>query len=216
MTETLERGEHQVLAGLGGARLELSAALEANAWSLTDGQVAAAVRQVAAARAQCDALLIALLREVLARDIAHAASATPAAWLRDLARLDPREARALVRLAEQIDPSDGTDPVGAAMAAGTVSVPHAHVITTTLAALPATAEPAIREQAAELLAEQAAILTPRELTRAGREIHERIAARHADVDDPAEAARLAAEADRDAADRHDRRQVSLRQRRDGM
>ncbi len=213
MSEVLALEAHPVLAGLSDARAGISSALEGEVWSLSDGQFAAAVRAWSALRAQGEALLLGLLREVSARGIAEAASSTPGASLRDVARLDPPAARALVALATEVD---AEDPIGIAMAAGAVSVPHAQVIKRAVAQLPAQASPAVRDQAVEVLAEQAAILCPRDLDRAGREIHQRIVSRFVDVDDPAEAARVSAEADRAAADRHAQRSLTLRERRDGM
>ncbi len=192
MSEVLALEAHPVLAGLSDARAGISSALEGEVWSLSDGQFAAAVRAWSALRAQGEALLLGLLREVSARGIAEAASSTPGASLRDVARLDPPAARALVALATEVD---AEDPIGIAMAAGAVSVPHAQVIKRAVAQLPAQASPAVRDQAVEVLAEQAAILCPRDLDRAGREIQQRIVSRFVDVDDPAEAARVSAEAD---------------------
>ncbi len=44
MTETLERDQHAVLAGLDAALLGFCSALEGNAWSLSDCSLAAGVR----------------------------------------------------------------------------------------------------------------------------------------------------------------------------
>jgi hypothetical protein len=213
--------EHPVLEAVSAARGGVAGVLAGGAWSLSDAHVRDGVRAVVALRAQVDAALLMLVREVSSRGGYTEVALSPAAWLGQVARLDPGEARAVTRLAGAITGAgDTTTPggpdscagagregsaTGAGLAAGAFSTAHAEVIIRVLAGLPRQLEPAVRVEAEALLAGEAQILGPRELARVGRVLHEALAARLPDVDDPADAAAVAAELERAARDRHARR-----------
>lgn len=200
-----------VLAAVGAARgrlSELAGAPGAGLWALSSTGLGDALRELLALRAQAEGLLAALAGEADSRGVAAETGVrSSAAWLRAAGRVEAAEARELLTLARVLDPGaparPGSSPAaGAALRRGEVSRAQAKVIATTMGALPRQVddEPGLRERAEGWLVEQAAALDPVGLAAAGRALHEELTLRvgAVDVDDPAEAARVEAEADRAA------------------
>jgi hypothetical protein len=186
---------------------------EALLWQFVGGELALSLRDLYALQAQVQAAILAELGEVLDRGEYEPQTRTAAQWLSQQVHLDLRDAKATVALADALRTSHAR--VTAAMTAGALSQAHAQLIVAAVEALPAHATDADRDEAERVLVESAADLTPRELRQASRALHEAIASRAPDVDDPAEAERLARE---QAAAEHralDQRVFTMRQRTDG-
>lgn len=119
-------------AGMRDARLQhlgqaLQAAASQSLWSLSDDELVGRVDAAMRLRSQADALLLAAVGEVDARDLARRRGATSIrAWLRDAHRCDPREAGRLTATARGL--RSGLAATGVAMAAGAVSLDQARVI----------------------------------------------------------------------------------------
>jgi hypothetical protein len=182
-------------------------------WQLPEGDLSAMLREVHALRAQVDAMFVTLLGEVLDRGAYEPDTGTAARWVSQQVRIEHREAKAAVALAHALRGSH--QRVGAAFAAGDLSQAHVQQIVSALEGLPAHATGEDRDEAERVLVEAAADLTPRELRQASRALHEAIASQAPDVDDPAEAERIARE--QAAAGRRalDQRAFMMRQRTDG-
>jgi len=114
-------------AGLDGIGKALGYAAAQSLWSLTDDEVLGRVDAAMRIRAQVDALLLAAVGEVDARDLARRRGATSIrAWLRDAHCCDPREAGRLTATARGL--RSGLGATHEAMAAGAVSFEQARVI----------------------------------------------------------------------------------------
>jgi hypothetical protein len=184
--------EHPLLAAAGCASKALGTAARAGAWQLCDDQVQDALAVVLRIEGQAAALRAALIAEADLRRLRdRTQSTTTELWLADRYRLSTPDARTRV---EQADLLARHPILTQALAEGLTTVEQAAVIGQTLdrvADLPLV-EPEERDEAAGLLVEAAASLTPRELERAGAKIVEHLT-RTPSVDDPEEADALARE-----------------------
>ncbi|MGI8720746.1 MAG: DUF222 domain-containing protein [Geodermatophilaceae bacterium] len=114
-------------ARLDGIGQALGSAAAQSLWSLSDDEVVSRVEAAMRLRAQADALLLAAVGEVDARDLARRRGATSIrAWLRDAHRCDPREAGRLTATARGL--RSALPATQEAMAAGAVSLDQARVI----------------------------------------------------------------------------------------
>lgn len=178
--------------------------------ALGNGQLLELLRQVETQKARLAAIDHALVAEVDQRGVAadHGCRDT-AVLLRHTLRIDPGEAAGRVRAARALGPRRGLtgEPLApvfptlaAACAAGAVSARHARVITATVDALPSAVAAEHDTRVEAFLTEQAAQFDPQTLAR--------IARRLADTLDPDGTLT-------DARDRQRRRELNVRQRRDG-
>ncbi len=152
----------------------------------------------------------ALIAEVDARGLAHErACPRTANLLTQLLRISPGEASVRVRAAADLGPRRGLTGealpplfahVSAAQAAGTISAAHARVVTRTIDALSAAVQAEHDESVQQLLVEHAEQLDPRLLAQAARRLSDTL-----DPDGTLTEER----------DRKRRRNLSIRQRRDG-
>jgi Domain of unknown function (DUF222) len=197
---------HPVLAAVAAAREGLAAAAGASMWSCTDAEVTTAVEDMLAAAAQLEALTAAAVGEADARMLARDLNAVDTrGWLRRRFQLSSREASRRERLAQALPVHPR---VAEGLAAGAVSAEQAETVVRVLERLPVDVSAGDRERAEALLVEQAATLDPDELAHCGRQLAELLTTRP-DSDDPAEAAEVEREANRQAAAQH------LRSRRRG-
>jgi hypothetical protein len=114
-------------AGLDGIGQTLGSAAAQSLWSLSDDEVVGRVDAAMRLRVQADALLLAAVGEVDARDLGRRRGATSIrAWLRDTHRCDPREAGRLTATARGL--RSGLTSTHEAMTAGAVSLDQARVI----------------------------------------------------------------------------------------
>jgi hypothetical protein len=173
-------------------------------------EVVAGAREAFAAG---DAAIVAMSGEVFARGSFDPSARTAGSWLSQHGRVGVREAKRLLGLADTL--RTRYPRVAAGMVAGAVSVEHAQVIAAALRDLPPHVSEEQRDKGEELLVESAAVLSPRELGRVARQLHEELASRAPDVDDPDEAEQLAAELAAAEARAAARRAFWLRQRSDG-
>src|SRR5215207_1023965 len=143
----------------------------------------------------------------VADDIAEATGARSTAhWLADATRNDVGSVRRLSVLADALD--ERWTEVGAALAAGLVNVPQAHVIVEALHALPADLDVEQRAKAEAYLVGEAGHFRPKELRRLGHGLLEVVAP---EIADEAEYQRLVAEEKRSRAETR----LNIRDRRDG-
>ncbi len=149
-------------AALASMEAALDEAAAGNAWSLSADEVSDLLRRHAIIEARLAHLGLRLASEADGRDLAQAAGAgSTAAWLRDMLRLRPGDARARVDLAHRVE----TDlaPLGAALEQGEVSLAHAHVVRKGMAELPAGGHGLpgdVRDQALAFLVEQSRVHDP--------------------------------------------------------
>jgi hypothetical protein len=195
------------------AAREAFAAGEVPLWRLSEDELTAQLREQAALVAQAQAAMLSTMGEVFARGTFEPARRTAASWVAQVTRIDVRQAGQLLDLAATLRGKHAL--VTAGMTAGRVSVEHARVIVAALGGLPHHVSDEDRAEAEKTLVGCAADLTPRELAKAARALHERLAARAPDVDDPAEAERLAREQAAAEERAAQRRALWLRQRTDG-
>jgi hypothetical protein len=179
---------HPVMAALDAVAEGLDTAVGGDVWSLSDDDLAATIEHCERLAARQAALSLRLVREADARDLGRRLGATSTAvWLGGRLRLRPGEAKTRVELANRLDPSAADGPVdfaanvtappagalpatAAALSTGEVSVDHARVIVTTMAALPAGIS-VERARAAEAdLAGYAGQFDPATLARLGRHL----------------------------------------------
>jgi hypothetical protein len=183
---------HPLLTAAGTASAALGTAVRGRAWQLADDQVQDAIGTVLRIEAQAAALRATLIAEATLRGLRERTQAsTTERWLTDRYRLSTADARTRVAQADQL----ARHPILTdALTRGEVTVEQAGVIGGVLdqvADLPLV-EDGEREQAAALLVEQAATLTPRELARVGQQIVEHLT-RAPTAEDPAEADEIARE-----------------------
>ena len=153
------------------ARSAVSEALESGQWCRSDRDLVDDVRETLALRAQVDALLLRQLAEVDSRGIAgRRGCPSTRAWLRSAHRVGPTEASALVRTALAL--RDELPAVGAALAAGEVSLAQAQVCVQAIADLPAQTPIAKRPQAEATMIDSARSFDPVLLARIGRRLAE--------------------------------------------
>ncbi len=152
----------------------------------------------------------ALIAEIDSRGLAHEhACRNTATLVTQLLRVSPAEATGRVRAAAELGPRRGLTgqalppvfaPVAAAQAAGTISSTHARIVTATVDALPAAVQAEHEEWVQQFLLEQAAQLDPALLKQVARRVVDTL-----DPDGTLTEER----------DRHRRRDLTIRQRRDG-
>jgi len=103
-------------------------------YGLSDTELADTAAVVHAVGSRCAAIVAGLVREAQGRDLPHQQGATSAvAWLRDLLRITPAEARVLVSLGEVLDTRPG---LADAVADGGVNPSQAAAIGRVLADVP--------------------------------------------------------------------------------
>jgi hypothetical protein len=88
------------------------------------------VQAIARAETQLAAARLALIREAVAQGVPADAGITPAGWLRSLLNTDSHSANEDARVVAAL--ADPDSPIAAALAAGSISVGHARVITRTV------------------------------------------------------------------------------------
>ena len=161
---------HPLVAAVGLAQAALTEAASDSGWSLSDGEVVAALASVLAVRSSVEAVTASLVAQADTRGVrAQLGQASTAGWLRRRFQLSAREAGRLTTLADGLGRWLG---VAGALAAGRVGVEAAAVITTVLADLPAGTSAADATRAEELLITHAATLDPDELATCGRALQE--------------------------------------------
>jgi hypothetical protein len=213
-TERAPVGAHLVLAALVGVRAALTETAVSDAWwSMSERDVVAAVGEVLAVRSATEAVTAALVGQVQTRGVyTQVAADSSTGWLRRRFGLSLTEARRLTTLAAELP---RWAQVELALARGRVSAEAAAAITTVLDGLPGTASAGELTRAEGLLVTQAATLDPGELAVCGQALKEALTVTP-DVDDPAEAERVAKEAEAREASQWEGRGLRLVRRRDGM
>jgi hypothetical protein len=178
--------------------------------SLPGDDVLAVLRDLEVQKRRLATVDHALIAEIDSRGLAHEhACRNTAALLTQLVRVSPAEATGRVRAAADLGPRRGLTGqvlppvfagVAAAQAAGTISTAHARIVTATIDALPAAVQVEHEQWVQQFLVEQAGELDPALLKQVARRI--------ADTLDPD--GTLTEERDRAR-----RRDLTVRQRRDG-
>ncbi len=169
MSTTSTPARHLLLAGVVATGEAVAKMAAANVWSLSDGDLALALDQVAALQASLSAVALALVADADGRRLGAAQATSTAGWLRGRLRLAPGEAKRTVSLALSL--RDECPATGAVLAAGGCTAEQARVIATAMADLPPV-EPATRVAAEEFLIGQAAVLDPLLLRRAAEALAE--------------------------------------------
>jgi hypothetical protein len=145
-------------------------------YGLSVDELVSCVDKVHEPAQQVAAVQLALIRQVDSRQVAAAMGATSTvSWLRDRHRISGGAASQLIKLARAVDTDTGS-PTAEALAAGTVNVEQAQIITKAVAKLPVGHRPAAEEH----LLGEAASFGPRELGRLGQRIFEVVAPEEAD------------------------------------
>ncbi len=137
-------------------------------YALSDTELCETAAVVHAISSRCVAVLAALAHEAHGRDLPHRQAATSTvAWLRDLLRISPAEARALVSLGEVLD----TRPVLAdAVTDGAVNTSQAAAIGRVLTDAPDTEPPRLLDKVETVLIGHAAQFEPTILRRLGERV----------------------------------------------
>ncbi|MFI5624348.1 DUF222 domain-containing protein, partial [Nocardioides sp. NPDC051685] len=199
----LQQPQHPVLGAVVAVTASLEAVAEANPVFMAADQKAAALLEIATAKAQLAELELRVI--ATAEDVAaDTAARDVAAWLHHHTHQRPETLRADLRLAQALDRTYGL--VAAAMRRGDCNLAQAHVIVHALDDLPAGLDPEIRVKAEETLIAYATRFDPTQLRRLGRRILDVIAPQIAEAE---EARRLAAE------EAHARKKTRLSMRRLG-
>ncbi len=158
------------MAGLETAHAAVDAlvgAPELTGQVLTVAECATAVRSVERLARRVEAIRLRLVSTAARSDVAaQAGHASTGAWLASTTTTTGRDAAAQVRLAQALD--TGLTATGEALAAGEVSVEHAHVIATTTSRLPETVTPAERDRVEAGLVTTATRVDSHRLRRASR------------------------------------------------
>ncbi len=158
------------MAGLEAAHTAVDAlagAPELTGQVLTVAECAAAMRSVERLARRIEALRLRLVSTAARSNAAEQAGhANTGAWLASTTKTAGRDAAGQVRLAEALD--TGLAATAAALAAGDVSVEHAHVIATTASRLPENLTPTERDQVEAGLVTTATRVDPHRLRRASR------------------------------------------------
>jgi Domain of unknown function (DUF222)/HNH endonuclease len=183
---------------MGAALSDLSAAVcnvaAVPTWMLSAREIPSAVQAIAQAETRLAAARLALIREGVNQGVPGDTGHTPAAWLRALLNTDPRTANEDARVAAAL--ADADSPVAAALAAGSISMGHARVITRTVAQLrSAKVASAQLAKAEQLLLEHAVVFDPLLLSRLARNVRYH----------------LQADPDRDDLEKEERRQTAQRE-----
>lgn len=151
-----------VLAGLDGL-------VEANCWSLSDDDVAAALDNYAAMEARIAAAKLGLVSEVDGRNLGVQEATSTAGWLRGRLRIHPGEASRMAKLSMAV--RSECQATGVALSAGSLSAGHAQVISEVIEHLPPV-DPPTKTHAEVFLIGQAQMLDPLLLRQAGRALIE--------------------------------------------
>lgn len=159
--------------GLESVLSVLSAALDvgqaSELWQVPDRGLAGAAVECGRLTSRMQALLVRLLGEVHARDLAlRSGACSTTAWTRHALNQTPREARTLVGVATAL--RIGMATTGAAFAAGELSLAQAAAITTTVGELPDDVPAEVRERAEAELVGYADRFDAQQLTRLGSHI----------------------------------------------
>ncbi len=156
---------------LDAARAAVAEALVAGVWSRSEPELVADLRETLALRAQVDALLLTQIAELDSRGVAgRRGCPSTRAWLRSAHGIAPGEASVLVKTATAL--RDDLPAVGAALAAGELSLAQAQVCVDAIADLPAETPVACLPQAEATMIESAASFDPVLLARIGRRLAE--------------------------------------------
>jgi Domain of unknown function (DUF222)/HNH endonuclease len=133
-------------------------------YSLSDTELADTVAAVHAAGSRCAAIVAGLVREAQGRDLPHQHGAASAvAWLRDLLRIAPADARTLVSLGEVLEQRPG---LADAVVDGAVNTAQAAAIGRVLADVPHS-EPGLVDKVETILIGHATQFEPTILHRLG-------------------------------------------------
>jgi len=179
------------VARIGGC---LAEAAEACLWSLSDRELPDVLEAAGTALAQLQGLLVSLVGEVDARELAAKVGASgTAALARQRLALTPADAAELTAVARATRRE--LSAAGQALAAGQVSYRQAAAIVRAVGNLPDEVGPEVRRRAEAHLIGEAARFDPAELARLGRHILEVVAA---DAWERIEAERLARDEERAA------------------
>jgi Domain of unknown function (DUF222) len=190
---------HPVTDALEAVEATLGQAADSAMWSLSDGELLAALEASERALARLAEAQLRLVREADARDVAGRVGATStAALLRHRLRISPADAKARVELAAALDRELAA--TGARLTAGAVSVDQAQAVRRAVERLPAGLPAGTARQAEATLLEHAATFGPVELARLGAHIRHVLAAGELE------------ESEREATER---RELYLVDRRDG-
>jgi hypothetical protein len=200
----------QLVLALKHLRAAVDELLAASLTCLTGDELLDGLRELETEKRRLAAVDHALIAEVEARGLAHEhACRGTANLLMQLLRVSPAEATARVHAAADLGPrrsltGDSLPPVfeqvAAAQAAGAISSAHARVVTSTIDALPAAVQAEHEQSVQALLVEQAQVMEPTLLRQVARRIIDTL-----DPDGTLTEER----------DRARRRDLSIRQRRDG-
>jgi hypothetical protein len=159
---------HPLLSGLGEVGAGFDKLMDAALWALSDQDVRAAVESSIRAVAQAQGLLVRLVGEYDARDLAKPdAAVSTITWLRHRHRMGPSEATGYVKAAQQTRADLAA--TGHALDTGTISYAQAAAITRSLADLGGV-DPERRAQAETHLLGEARTHDPVILSRLGRHI----------------------------------------------
>ena len=140
-------------------------------WARADDEVIARVAAALRIRKQADAVLLAAIGEVEARDLATTRGASSTrAWLTGAHQVDPAEAGMLVRTARAL--RAGFEKTGAAIAAGDVSLAQARVVIRSVQDLPKEMGPELSAAAERLMVGHCASFDPPTLALIGRRLAE--------------------------------------------
>lgn len=139
-------------------------------WSMPPAELTDALKAAHRLVCQAEALRLALIRQADLRGLAKAADAADtASWMSGMLRMNPREAAGLVKLAAHLDRD--LPATSAALAAGEMSVAHAHVISRTVQDLPSDADtPVLRTEIDKTLVEHARDFPPVTLRKLGERV----------------------------------------------
>lgn len=149
----------------------LTEAGEERLWAQSDDAVIARVAAARRVLAQAHAVLVAVVGEVEARDLAKTRGApSTKAWLTGAHQIDPAEAGMLVRTARSL--RAGCEQTGTALAAGEVSLAQARVVIRSVEDLPAQMGPALIAAAETLMVGHCATFDPPTLALIGRRLAE--------------------------------------------
>lgn len=165
--------EHPVLAAWRVMRAAAAELTQAEAWSMSDEDIAAALDEARVATAMLAAAELVLVGQADSRNMGVREATTTAGWLRGRLRMHPGEASRMVKLATAM--RAGCRATGVALATGALSAGHAQVITEVIEDLPPV-DVLTKIRSEEFLIEQAAALDPLLLRQAGRALIETLTA----------------------------------------
>ena len=196
---------HPVHRAVAGVVEGLAEALGLPLWTLGAAETGDVLREVFAAKAQLDALMLQLVAHGDAAGVdlpAQDAATSMAAWLRVHARIAPGEGRRLVRLARALEQHP---PTREALGDGVIPVASAAVIIAAVDALPEDIPVPVREQGERTLVQEAKRFDTHEVRRLAERLELTVDPDGAEAREAEHLARLEAKAERDcyATIRHD-------------